>query len=267
VAEGKPDPAAIIAAGPQGGDDDIVQRYLGVPTGYAAEPATGGPVAPRYTEADLYRPESLGTEDKARLQQMLDRSGLYQKGQKYRLGVWDESDIDAYTRLLAFANRGGYTDREALDRIGQLTPTEYDEMYGKGAWARSSGAGLKGVAGPGAKPDKADAGITNQRMSEDDLRYLADRTARKSLGRSLTPDELGRFSGAYTQMISGATAREAAATAQAEAGANVTYTGATSPEVFAEQQAQRTDPTAFEARRQVGALRAIGGMLGELGGG
>lgn len=277
--------ADAIAAGPGANADEFVQRYLGVPEGYVAMrpgPDYGRPtgralpgdvravdeagpiaVAPRYTEADLYAPEGQGAEDIARLQQTLDRSGLYLKGQKYILGRWDDTSILAYQRLLEFANRGGYDEQTALARIGELTPDEYDALYGKGAYARRAGKKVGQIVG-----DEADIprGTINQRMSEDDLRYLAQRTARKSLGRTLTDDELGRFSGAYTQMLNAATQRESAAMAAAEGGANATYAAATSPEVFAEQQAQRLDPTAFEARRQVGALRAIGNMLGELGG-
>jgi hypothetical protein len=253
----------IVAAGPEGGDE-FVARYLGVPEGYAvprAGPTPGGEqlmIPPRYVEGDEYTPGWSGTEDVARMQQKLDRTGLYRKGDKYRLGVWDEIDATAYSRLLAFANQQGYDEEDAFRTMGELSPQQYEEMFGKGS---SGGRGTGRVGG-----EDVPRGLINQRMSEDDLRYLADRTARKSLGRSLSPDELANFSGAYTQMISGATAREAAAVAQAEGGANATYAAATSPEVFAEQQAQRMDPTAFEARRQVGALRAIGGMLGELGG-
>ena len=285
-----PTAAELAAMGPGGaGAEEFVQRYLGVPEGYAAQRPTYAPgrptgrpmagdvrqvdlrnqgptmVAPRYTEANLYEPEGMSPEDIARLQQTLDRTGLFVKGQKYVLGRWDDVSIDAYQRLLEFANRGGYDERQALQRMGELTPDEYDELYGKGAYARSSSRRVGQVVG--GTPEDVPRGTVNQRMSEDDLRYLANRTARKSLGRSLSDDELSRVSGAYSAMLNQATQREAAAIGQAEAGANVTYASATSPEVFAEQQAQKLDPTAFEARRQVGALRAIGSMLGELGGG
>src|SRR5688572_27560047 len=189
---------AIIAAGPGGGDEDIVQRYLGVPTGYAAvQQQPAGParqVAPLYADGSQYEPGGGSPEDIARLQQILDRTGLYGKGEKYRLGVWDDTSVTAYERLLYFANQQGYDAPTALKRIGELSPEDYDELDGKGAWARSSGTGLRGVGGPGAKED-IPRGTINQRMSEDDLRYLADRTARKSLGRSLSPDELNNFSG------------------------------------------------------------------------
>lgn len=270
--------ADAIAAGPDSSDaDDLIVQYLGVPKGYVAERPAAGPVgpksgpppaaqvAPRYTEADLYSPEAMSTEDKARLQQSMDRAGLFRGTDKYRLGNWDETSIGAYTRLLAFANRGGYDQQEALGAIGTLTPDQYDALYGKGAYARSSNKKVGDIAGAGTEED-VKAGVINQRLSEDDLRYLAKRTARKSLGRTLTDDELNTFSGAYTQMQNAALGREAAANAATQGGANVTYAGATSNEVFAEQQAQKLDPTAFEARRQVGALRAVGGMLGELGG-
>jgi hypothetical protein len=258
-------PAAdIINAGPGGdGADEFVQRYLGVPEGYAvprAGPTPGGGellIEPRFVSGDEYTPGWGGTEDVARMQQKLDRTGLYKKGDRYRLGVWDEVDATAYSRLLSFANQQGYDEEDAFRKMGELSPEEYEAMFGKGT-SRSRGTGDVG-GGSIAR------GLINQRMSEDDLRYLAQRTARKSLGRSLSDEELGQFSGAYTQMISAATQREASASALAESGQNATYQAATSPEVFLEQQAQKTDPTAFEARRQVGALRAIGGMLGELG--
>lgn len=266
--------ADIIAAGPAGGDE-LVEKYLGVPKGYKAYPGadagdagniiTNLGVTPKYAEGAQFEPGGQSPEDVARLQQLLDRSGLYQKSDTYRLGVWDDNSVTAYTRLLYFANQQGYDADVALKRIGELTPEEYDQLYGKGAWARSSKTGLKQVGGPGSAAD-VDPGSITQGLSADDLRYLADRTARKSLGRKLNEDELNRFSGAYSQMLSDANARKASAQQAAAGGTNVTYAGATSADVFAEQQAQKLDPTAFEARRQVGALRAIGGMLGQMGG-
>lgn len=264
---------ALIAAGPGGGAEDV-EDFLGVPSGYTVPRRVQGPtpgggllpqeVAPRYTVADLYTPGGLSPEDQARFQQTMDRHGLFQKGDKYVLGRWDETTQAAYGRLLKFANQQGYSQEEALVRMGELTPEEYDEMYGKGAWAKSSTGKIGGVTGPSG----ADArqGAITQGMSNDDLRYLADRTARSGLGRKLSPDELNRFSGAYQSMLAQANARQAAAQTQAEGGADVTYAGPTDPEAFATAQLEKLDPVAFKARKQLDAFKAISDMLGGLGG-
>lgn len=254
---------ALITAGPQVIEEDDTS-YLGVPQGYVA-PRQGQPqpVMARYTVADVYTPGGMSPEDQARLQQTLDRHGLFQKGDTYILGRWDETTQDAYARLLKFANQQGYTQDEALVRMGQLSPEEYDQLYGKGAWAKSSSGRIGGVTGPGTGSQRQ--GAITQGMSNDDLRYLADRTARSSLGRKLTDDELGRFSGAYQAMLAQANQRQANAQDIAASGTDITYAGPTDPEAFATAQLEKLDPVAFNARKQLDAFKAISDMLGGLG--
>lgn len=270
-----PSLAEVIAAGPQSGGEEFVSRYLGVPEGYVATRQTEDPerpamIAPRYAEGEQYQPGGLSVEDRARLQQQLDRSGMFRKGEKYRLGVWDDATTDAYGRLLQFANQQGYDAPEALKVIGTLTPEEYDSLYGKGAYSASSSGKVNSLAGPGVGPGAAAdvrPGVITQGMSGEDLRFLADRTARKQLGRKLAPDELERFSGAYQSMLAQANQRQAAAGVAAEGGANVTYSGPTDPEAFATGQLEKLDPVAAGARKQLDAFKAISGMLGGIGGG
>jgi hypothetical protein len=260
---------ALIAAGPTVSEESV-EDYLGVPTGYVA-PRQGQPqpVAPRYRAEDIYTPGGMSPEEQARLQQTLDRHGLFQKGDTYVLGRWDETTQTAYKRLLNFANQQGYTQDEALTRMGALSPEEYDQMYGKGAWAKSSTGRIGGVTGPGTGGAERQGSIT-QGMSNEDLRYLADRTARTSLGRKLTADELSRFSGAYQSMLNQANQRAAGAQAQADAGADVTYAGPTDPEAFASAQLEKLDPVAFGARKQLDAFKvisqALAGPFGQGGG-
>lgn len=259
----------LIAAGPGGGGEESVEAFLGVPEGYAAPRRVQGPtpgggllpqeVAPRYTVADIFEPGGASPEDQARLQQVMDRHGLFQKGDKYVLGRWDETTQQAYKRLLSFANQQGYSREEALVRMGELTPEEYDEMYGKGAWAKSSTGKVGGVTGPSGGDVRQ--GSVTQGMSNEDLRYLADRTARSGLGRKLSADELNRFSGAYQSMLNQANARQAAAQTQAEGGADVTYAGPTDPEAFATGQLEKLDPVAFAARKQLDAFKVISEAL------
>lgn len=271
----KPNLRDVIAAGPGGGDSEIVKRYLGVPEGYQAFPGAGAGdagnivtnlgVSPRYSEGEQFAPGGNSPEDIARLQQQLDRAGLFTKSDKYRLGVWDDTSTDAYTRLLHFANQQGYDAPNALKKIGELSPDEYDALYGKGSYARST-TREGGVTGPGTEADVARGTIT-QAMSAEDLSYLADRTARQTLGRKLTADELGRFTGSYQAMLNAAVAREGAAQDQAEGGANVTYAGPTDPAAFADAQAQKIDPTAYQAHKSLDAFKTISSMLGGIGGG
>lgn len=254
----------LIAAGPGGGEEEEEpSKFLGVPEGYVSEqmrgiPEGGAPtlVAPRYTEADLYAPGGGDPVEQARLQQMLDNAGLFKKGEKYVLGRWDDATISAYGRLLKFANRQGYDAPTALKAMGTLSPEEYAETYGEEGGPRS-----------GSTPKTPKPGAITQGNSIEDLRYLADRTARKSLGRKLAPDELERFTGAYQSMLAEANARQAGAQAQAAAGANVTYAGPTDPEAFATAELERLDPVAFGARKQLDAFKTISGMLGGIGGG
>jgi hypothetical protein len=260
-------PDELLAGGIPTGDEEEgeVSGFLGVPKGYfATRPAPASTarravrpemtpppermpeaVPPRYKEGDQYRLRGLAPEMRAMFQTEMDRAGLYGKGQRYVLGDWQETDSEVYAKLLKFANRYGYTDAEALEQMRTLSAEER-------AAAGLGGAG-RGGAGAGAAREPLVVSLSHP----DDIRDLADRTARKSLGRKLTADQLSNFVSAYQSMQ-----RESQSAAYGADVTGGTVTQAPSPEVFAEGQVESLDPLAAGAKKEVEVFKIISGALG-----
>lgn len=124
-------------------------KPLGVPEGYAAPAPEGGttaelfypempkgqlgppaPVVPaHYFEGDEATPGGLAVEDMAELQRKMLDAGLFTpaEAQAAKLGIWDASSVNAYTRLLGFANQTGLEAEAALNeykhRVAQFGST------------------------------------------------------------------------------------------------------------------------------------------------
>lgn len=234
-------------------------RPLGVPEGYVATPIAQGPPAthlgqtevrasiePRYREGKQYEPSFLPPEDVARLQTALDTAGLYSPKSKYRLGLWEDTSIAAYVGLLEFANRSGMEAQQAMRHISK---------FGLPAGMTGTGALGGGGAGSGTGGTERDP-LTITLSSPDDLRAVADRTARKALGRKLSDNELSSFVSAYQQMQSSAQRQDY----------NLQETGGTvvappTVESFAEAKVQQLDPLAHEAKQQVNAFTKVADMI------
>jgi hypothetical protein len=260
-------PDELQAGGIPLGDEEETGGFLGVPKGYAAtRPAapstarravrpemTPPPermpevIPPRYKEGDQYRLRGVAPEIRAMFQAEMDRAGLYAKGKSYVLGDWQENDSEAYAKLLKFANRYGYTDQEAITQMRTLTADE------------RAAAGLGGSGGAGG------TGTTRQPLvvslsHPDDIRNLADTTARKTLGRKLTADQLTNFVAAYQNMQRESQAAEYNTTSGST-------TAARDPEVFAETQIAALDPLGAEAKKEVDVFKTISAHLGGIRGG
>lgn len=230
--------------------------YLGVPKGYIAQrPDIQGPVGPnpgqdptqvkpRYEEGAQYDPNGYSPEIRAQMQTQMDAAGLFDKGDRIKIGVWDDTSVAAYTKLLQFANQGGRSVPEALKELGTLSAAERAER------------GLGGVGQAGAGGKSARNPLVVSLSNPQDLRTLVDRTARKTLGRAPSEKEMTTFVSAYQQMQAQQQQAEYAAT---ETGGTVV--AAPDPSVFAEKQAEAMDPVAAEAARQVSVMKTISGAL------
>lgn len=222
--------------------------FLGVPQGYKAQTPTGPGKAPIYAEGAQYDPNGLAIEIRAQMQAQLDAAGLYDKGDVIRVGVWDDTTVSAYTKLLKYANQGGKTVTEALKEMGTLSAAERAER----------GLGPQGKGGVGGRATQP---LVTALSSPTDLRSIADRTARKTLGRALTEQEKQRFVTAYQALEAGA--QKTADSLEATGG---TVTKAPSAEEFAVEQVEAMDPVAAEAARQVNVFKTISGHLAGLKG-
>jgi hypothetical protein len=225
----------LLASGPPVGEEEDSEKFLGVPKGYRAERPAPPPTAldvrgageslsisPLYREGEQYRPGGGRPEDVARLQVRLDGAGLFKKNDRYRLGVWDETSVAAYTRLLKYSNQQGFDALTGLDALGTLTPDERDEL----------GLGRTG-GGDGER-----APLITKVSHPEDLKAVANKTARQILGKSLSEDELAKFVSAYQGMQA---APQGAAYGMAETGGRITE--APEADVVAEAQIRQAHPT------------------------
>lgn len=228
------DLAAIIAAGPGGGAVQT-RSALGVPDEYVATRPAGVPyapgrtvdVAPRYFDGDELIPAAWSSDRVASFQRALDRAGLYQKGDKYRLGVWDPNvDAVAYGRLLQFANASGLDEQEALSRWGEAGAIDETEVR---------------------EP------LTVRLTNPDDLREIFDTAVKTKLGRKV-PD------GWLDGMIAAYQAQEANAQQLAYNDA-ATVVDPPSPAAFAMAEAERRDPTGVDANDWLGRANEFFDLL------
>lgn len=69
-------------------------------------------VDPRYFDGDQYSPAGMPPEEIIKIQKRLEKAGLLDS---YVPGLWDSGTANAYTEVLASANRRGSTADDALD--------------------------------------------------------------------------------------------------------------------------------------------------------
>lgn len=226
-------------------------EYLGVPKGFQAQRDDEGQKTlrpPMYEEGAQYKPNGYSRELQAQMQLDMDAAGLYDKGDNIRLGVWDDTTVAAYTKLLKYANQGGRDVTEAFNELGTLSAAERVER------------GLGGIGSPGSK-GAAKSPLVVSLSNPNDLRTLVDRTARKTLGRAVSEKEMSKFVNAYQAME-----RQEQTQADAVGETGGTVVQAPDPSVFAEQQVEAMDPVAAEGNRQLEYMKIIaqefGGMRG-----
>lgn len=172
-------------------------KPLGVPETYYAEVPTAGTtsptaflplpegamgpphavVPPRYFEGHEFVPVGLSVEDMAELQRKMFDAGLYspEEAKVARIGVWVEgfgATLNAYTRLLGFANAAGISADEALAQYKQRS-----EQFGQ----------LPGGGTLTANPA--------------DIRAIANTAALRRRGREMDEQELAAFERAYRTTV------------------------------------------------------------------
>lgn len=172
-------------------------KYIGVPdeyfyrnpVGQLAYDPYGNPSmqyeirTPKYSQGYQYLPANLSPDKIQELQIRLEQAGLLKS---YAPGTWDATSISAYTTLLGIANAATADKEEILNRL----------IY------------VGGIQ----KADGADSGsgLGAPQITDDDIRALADKTAKGVLGRSLREDEVSGFIPAFRAAIAGGTSPQTA---------------------------------------------------------
>jgi hypothetical protein len=226
----------LLSSGPPAGAGGSRPSPLGVPESYT--PAAGPSPVEKYREGDQYLPQGASREEIARMQARLDQAGLFDAEAKYRLGFWDQESADAYARLLKYSNRSGADADTTLRQVSQFGLPDDEVEAGTGGRR----AGVSGRA-------RSAVSLTHP----DDIRNVADRTARQMLGRKLTDDELNRMVGAF----------HAAQYGSGSATGDVT-TAPPSLETFAETQVEAADPAAAASHRYLEGFERLTKALGPM---
>lgn len=96
---------------------------IGVPDDYTTQysplPREVAPVSrpPRYFDGDEFMPVQFSPDKIADLQRQLVAVGLLRPGIRIGVGDWDEPSIDAFYRLLGYANQNGISWKAALNKL------------------------------------------------------------------------------------------------------------------------------------------------------
>jgi hypothetical protein len=210
-------------------------------------------IEPRYFEGNEWDPATIPPEDRAQIQLALREAGLFSKGQKFTLGVWDESTRGAYKRLLAYANGTGQAWNDAL--------AEYGRTGGAGSGGMGQiDADTGGPAGSGGTR----APLVKRSTNPSDLAASFEVIYRDRTGRAPSPGELSRMVNSYLQ---GESAQQDALYAAGDTGGNVS--DVIDPKLFAKQQAESADQAGAFRQDAINTFRTLGNVLtggGALGG-
>lgn len=185
-------------------------------------------VTPRYFTGHQWTiAGKLASEDRAAVQLAMKQLGLIGPRTSIQLGAWDQTSANAFKQVLSWANVNGTTWVEALQDM-QLQSATY---------------------GPAVDlPEPDPVKVTHPDDIERGLRdYFQERLGS---GRAV-PDEKIRA------MVAAWQGEEIAA--QRDTGPVVT--GARTFETFADEQAQQTDPTAYDSRKVISGLQHVFSMF------
>lgn len=243
-----------------GGDEPAEEQgsYIGVPDTYVAERTTKtygeryvGPSGsndvtvqrtPKFFKGAEWEFASRPPEERARVQRAMLQAGVFKPGEKFRLGAWDDTTRNAYKRLLAFANAGGYDNwAEALaewERSGDVY--EVDDT-GRGA----------GSGGTARQPKVIN--LTNP----EDIKSVVDSLAVKRLGRRLSDADKARYAQLYNQLE---TEEQNKAYDLDETGG--TMTNAPGVESFIDQRVKQENPGEYMAHETVQRYEEFLQLLG-----
>lgn len=256
---GKKSDAKIDAGPPVGAAAAGGPKPIGVPAGFTAQRPQNrtarvfgvgvrvpgqelAAVAPRYFDGNEWDPATIPPEDRAQLQLALREAGLFSKGQKFTLGVWDDSTRGAYKRLLAYANGTGQTWNEALQ--------EYGRTGGAGGGMIDADTGA--AAGPGS--DRAP--LVKRTTNPSELAATFEVIYRDRTGKKPSPGELSRMVGAY---LAGESAQQEALYNAAATGGSVS--DVIDPKLFAQKQAEAADQAGAFRQDAIDTFRTLGNVL------
>lgn len=214
---------------------------IGVPADY--QPVPAGPVRPDlnpggyipqsavhrdesgnptlYMDGDEWNPASQSPDVIAEIQRRMVGAGLLTGS--YRIGVWDSSTRSAYRELLGYANALGIDDGTALDRYT--------------------------ATGMGQQDATPRAPLTVRLSHPDDIKAALRATFKDRLGQgNIDPAKLDAMVAAYQ---GNERSFQQQAYNAAESGGTVTEPP--SADTFADIEAKKADPTAYDSRKVVGA--------------
>lgn len=230
----------LLAGGPPSLIQTISPRApLGPPEGYYTgptarlDPVTQGTFTPYY-DGDEWEPRTTDPKERARLQALMNRAGLYGEANgNFPAGRWGREEATAYKQVLEEANAAGTADVDSVLQ-GLITSAET--------------VGLKG------KTPKQP--LVSARTNPESIRQTLRKTSLLLTGMRLSDEEERRIIDGYTGLESAAAAQRQSV-ADSEVGGS--YTEAPSVEEYATSQLENTPQAA--AQRYLDAFEKIHASL------
>lgn len=184
---------------------------------------------PRYFEGDEWLPAQLPPSQLASLQKKMVAAGLLKSGEA-QLGVWDQSSMTAYMRLLGFANASGLDVASALDR--------WDAAHA-------------------ADPNAGKAPLVKQVTSLDELRPAIRKAWMDTIGIGIPQDQVDHIATQFQNLQSGA--QQQSYNAQDTGG---TITAPPDAASFAAAQAREQNPLGAQEHDTLGFIDQFRQTLG-----
>lgn len=235
---------------------------IGVPPGYrtsemmAPAPRRPGEVtgeaggyrvwrSPLYFDGDELTPSQMSPDQIADLQRQMVAAGLIRPGQRVGVGVWDDTSIDGFYRLLAYANQSGITWQSALKKI---------QSGSQGAFEVDENGNLV-PAGGGASTQ-----IPTRTTPSEELTQVFRRAVIDTLGQGWSEEQIASMVSSYQGMEIDRQRQAIAAE-----GTTQNIEGVPSPEAFAISQAQQADPGRAQAETGLDYLNQFMSLVGKWG--
>lgn len=186
-------------------------------------------VKPRYWTGDQWTTvRSLRPEDRASLQLVLKQMGLIPQGTSVVLGAWDDPSASGFREVLAWANTNGVTWQQALEQM-LVSRDQFGDL-------EASGEELPAFTAEVANPE--------------DIKRAFREGMKSRLGvGQVEEDRLERAVAAYQRQQIDAQRSQY----NAQTGGGGTVTAPMDFETFADIEAKKADPTAYDSRKVVGA--------------
>jgi hypothetical protein len=195
---------------------------------------------PRYFDGDQWLPAQLPPDQLANLQKKMVSAGLLKSGEA-QLGIWDTNSMNAYTKLLAYANASGYDAQTALDR-----------------WDSSHTA--TGDQGTPRQP------LVTKLSNPDDLKAVFRKAGIETLGIGFSSDQIDQMVNSYQQQERETQQQQYAMTgygSSTEPGPGGEITAPPSPDAYAVTQARQQDPGLAQEHDALGMVNQFQNMVGQ----